>query len=109
MNAYSDDQINFDVSEIEILDGGDRIIGKKRGTLTTNDGITIEADEFEFDKVKNVLKAQGNIRVKDQPNDYYFSAQNIFYNKELERIFIEGKAEALVESSSNFKQKILLF
>ncbi len=102
-NAYSDDQINFDVSEIEILDGGDRIIGKKRGTLTTNDGITIEADEFEFDKVKNVLKAQGNIRVKDQPNDYYFSAQNIFYNKELERIFIEGKAEALVESSFKFQ------
>ena len=35
-NAYSDDQINFDVSEIEILDEGNRIIGKKRGTITTN-------------------------------------------------------------------------
>ena len=35
-NAFSDDQINFDVSEIEILDEGNRIIGKKRGTITTN-------------------------------------------------------------------------
>ena len=101
--VYSNDQINFDVSEIEILDGGDRVIGKKRGTITTNDGITIEADKFEFDKIKNVLKAQGNIKVKDQPNDYIFSAQNIFYDKEIEKIFIEGKSEALVESTFKFQ------
>ena len=107
-NAYSNDQINFDVSEIEILDGGDRIIGKKRGTITTNDGITIEADEFEFDKIKNVLKAQGNIKVKDQPNDYTFSAQNIFYDKKIERIFIDGKSEALVASSFKFQTENII-
>ena len=28
LNAHSNDQINFDVSEIEILDGGNKIIGK---------------------------------------------------------------------------------
>ncbi len=104
-NAYSNDQINFDVSEIEILDGGERVIGKKRGTITTNDGITIEADEFEFNKTKNTLKAQGNIKIKDQPNDYSFSAQKIFYDKKIEKIFIEGNSEALVESSFEFKTK----
>ena len=104
-NAYSNDQINFDVSEIEILDGGDRIIGKKRGTITTNDGITIEADEFEFNKTKNTLKAQGNIKIKDQPNDYSFSAQKIFYDKKIEKIFIEGNSEALVESNFEFQTK----
>ncbi len=107
-NAYSNDQINFDVSEIEILDGGDRIIGKKRGTITTNDGVTIEADEFEFDKIKNVLKAQGNIKVKDQPNDYIFSAQNIFYDKKIEKIFIDGKSEALIASSFKFQTKNII-
>ena len=102
-NAYSNDQINFDVSEIEILDGGDRVIGKNRGTITTNNGITIEADEFEFNKIKNILKAQGNIKIKDQPNDYSFSAQKIFYDKKIEKIFIEGNSEALVESSFKFQ------
>ena len=29
--AYSDDQINFDVSQIEVLEGGNKIIGKKKG------------------------------------------------------------------------------
>ena len=71
-NAYSDDQINFDVSEIEILDEGNRIIGKKRGTITTNDGITIEADEFDFDKIKNILNAKGNIKIEDLNNDFSF-------------------------------------
>ena len=61
---YSNDQISFDVSEIEILDGGNKIIGKNRGTITTNNGIIIEADEFEFDKIKNILKAKGNIKLK---------------------------------------------
>ena len=52
LNAHSNDQINFDVSEIEILDGGNKIIGKNRGTITTNSGIIIDADQFEFDKKK---------------------------------------------------------
>lgn len=56
LNAYGD-QINFDVSEIEILEDGNKIIGKKRGTITTNNGITIEADKFEFDKKKKYLKS----------------------------------------------------
>ena len=55
--ANGDDQISFDVSEIEILDGGDKIIGKNRGIITTNDGVTITADEFLFDKIKTTTKA----------------------------------------------------
>ena len=43
LNLYSDDQINFDVSEIEILDDGKKIVGKNRGKITTDNGIIIEA------------------------------------------------------------------
>ena len=46
-NSFSNDQLNFDVTEIEILDGGNKIKGKKRGTITTNNGFIINADEFE--------------------------------------------------------------
>ena len=84
-NANSDDQINFDVSEIQILDGGNKIIGKNRGTITTNNGIIIEADEFEFNKIKNVLKAKGNINIQDKVNSFSFAAQNILYNQNNEK------------------------
>ena len=107
-NVYSDDQINFDVSEIEILDGGNKIIGKNRGTISTNNGITIEADKFEFSKIKNILNAQGNVKIKDEINNYNFSSQNILYLKNKERIEIKGKSEALIDSTFKFQAENII-
>ena len=108
-NTYSYAQINFDVTEIEILDGGDKIIGKNRGTITTNNGIIINANRFEFDKIKNILEAQVNVLIEDKFNNYSFSAQKILYNKNEERIEIKGKAEALIGLNYNFKTENIIF
>ena len=102
-NLYSDDQINFDVSEIEILDSGKKIVGKNRGTITTENGIIIQADEFEFDKVKNILQAKGNITIEDKLNNYNFIAKAITYFKNEEKIEIQGKTEAMIGNNYNFK------
>jgi LPS-assembly protein len=40
------EQFNFDVTEIEIIEDGNKFIGKKRGLITTEDDIKIKADEF---------------------------------------------------------------
>ena len=45
------DEFNFDVTEIEILNEGNLFKGLKRGTVTTNDGLIITANEFEYDKI----------------------------------------------------------
>ena len=103
LNAYSSDQINFDVTEIEILDGGNKIVGKNRGTITTDNGVTIEADDFEFDKIKNILQAKGNVIIKDEINNLNFSSQNVLYEKNKERIEIKGQVEALVDYSYKFQ------
>ena len=105
LNTYSNDQISFDVTEIEILDGGNKIIGKNRGTINTDSGVSIEADKFEFDKIKNILQAEGNISIIDKLNDYKFSAQKIFYFKDKEKIEIKGKTEALIETNFRFETK----
>ena len=102
-NAFSDDQINFNITEIEIIDGGNKIIGKKRGQITTNDGITINADQFEYDKIKNILKANGNIKIEDKINNYEISSDNVVYFKNIEKIEIKGKSNALIYSNYNFK------
>ena len=78
-DVYSNEQLSFDVTEIEILDGGDKIIGKNRGVIKSNDGIVIEADEFEFNKIKNILEAKGNILIEDKINKYNFSTESIKY------------------------------
>ena len=107
-NSFSEDQINFDVSEVEIIDGGNKIIGKNKGVITTDNGITIEADEFEFDKIENFLKAKGNIFIKDQLNNFNLSAQNISYDKNKEKIIIKGKAKALIDDNYEFKTEDMI-
>ena len=102
-NVSGNDQLNFDISQIEILDGGNKIIGKKRGKITTDNGITINADQFEYDKIKNVLKASGDIKIEDKINNYKVSSESIVYFKDDEKIQIDGKSNFLINSSYNFK------
>ena len=108
LKAHSADQIIFDVSEIEILDSGNKVIGKNRGTITLNNGIIIESDNFEFDKIKNILKAKGNVSIEDQINNYNFFAQNILYLKNEEKIEIEGQVDITIDANYNFKSENIL-
>ena len=105
LNVSSNEQLNFDISQIEILDGGNKIIGKKRGKITTNNGITVNADQFEYDKDKNILKASGNIKIEDKINNYEVSSENIIYFKNIEKIEIEGKSDFIINSNYNFKSE----
>ncbi len=107
-NAFSNDQINFDISEIEVIEGGNKIIGKKRGTITTDNGIIIKADNFEYDKIKNVLKANGKISVNDKINNYFVTSENIVYLKDKEIIKVSGILNSLIFSDYNFKSQDLI-
>ena len=63
--AYSAEQFNFNVTEIEILEDGNLFKGIKRGTISSDAGIIINADYFEYNKLLNQLKAQGNVKIID--------------------------------------------
>jgi len=69
-NICYSDQFNFDVTEIEITENGNKFIGKKRGLITTDDGIEIDANQFEYDKKLNILNAEGNVKISDNINKY---------------------------------------
>ena len=56
----SSDQFTFDVTEIEILENGNKIIGKKK--YRNNNGIIFNADEFIYYKKLNLLNAKGGIK-----------------------------------------------
>ena len=47
-HANSQEVFNFDITEVEILDEGNTFKGLKRGIASTEDGITIEADNFLY-------------------------------------------------------------
>ena len=41
LNVQSSEQFNFDITEIEILENGQKFIGTKRGEISTNNNIII--------------------------------------------------------------------
>jgi LPS-assembly protein len=93
-NAKSSEQFNFDVTEIEILENGNIIKGLKKGTVKTNDGIKISAETFTYNKISNILTANGNVEIIDDNRGLKIYSGNAVYkkNKELLTTTINSKA-----------------
>ncbi|MDA9733050.1 hypothetical protein N9U63_00195 [Candidatus Pelagibacter sp.] len=91
---YAGEQFNFDVTEVEIFEKGNKFKGTKRGKITTDNGIILDADTFEYDKTTNVLNTKGNVILKDLNNDIIILSNDITYNKSEERIFTNSRSRA---------------
>ncbi len=93
-SVIAKEQFNFDVTEIEINEKGNKFKGLKRGKISTNNGIVLDADTFEYDKISNILNASGNVILKDEINDVTIISKNITYNKSEERIYTKSRSKA---------------
>ena len=58
-SIFSSETFNFDVTEIEIKEEGNKFFGKKGGIVTTDDGTIIKAKNFDYTKDANILIASG--------------------------------------------------
>ena len=95
VSSNSQEQFNFDITQIDILQNGNKFVGTKRGVITSNNGIVINADEFEYDKKLNILKARGNVQIVDEINNYEIFSQNVIYEKNNNFIYTNKKSKAL--------------
>ena len=93
------DQFNFDVTEIEIKENGNKFFGLKRGTITTDSGLVINADRFIYDKILNTLDAQGNVKIIDKFNNHTIYTNKITYLKNDEIIFTKGDSKAVNDNT----------
>ena len=102
----SNEQFNFDVTEIEITNEGNYYKGLKRGIASTNDGNTIiKADTFDYNKITNILKASGNVIVDDLKKGIIITSKNITYFKNNEKIFTEGNSKATYDGTKIIANK----
>ena len=90
----SEETFNFDVTEAEITNNGNTFKGKKRGIASTEDGIFITADNFEYDKILNILYANGNVILDDTLEGVKIFTEDITYLKNKEIIFTKGRSKA---------------
>ena len=89
-NASSEEIFKFEVSEIEITQNGNLIKGYNGGKATTNNGISIKANEFEYNKLLTSLNAYENVELEHKNRDIYINSDNITYLKNAEIITAKG-------------------
>ena len=93
--AQANEQFNFDVTKIEILENGNLFKGLDRGKIIVNNGIIINANNFEYDKILNRLKANGEVEIIDTIENYKIYSDKVTYFKKEEKIFTEGNSRAI--------------
>ena len=108
-SVYSQEQFSFDVTEIEILENGNKIVGSKRGEILTNDGIVIKADNFTYKKNENILNANGKVIIKDTVNNYNIYSDDITYNKNNEKISTKGPTKSEIYTRYIFNSNDVTF
>ncbi len=106
--AYAVNEFNFDVTNIEILENGKIYKGKNRGIINTENGVVVNANEFEYNKDTNILITTGNVKIEDTVNNYIIYSDKVIYDKNNETIFTEGNSKALdnngkIITAINFK------
>ena len=84
------ENINFDVTKLEIYENGNLIKGLGGGKAIINENTEITADYFEYDKLTTLLKAFGDAVLIDEINNTVVKAEKIFYLKKKEKIYTEG-------------------
>lgn len=95
--SQSSEQFSFDVTEIEIQNNGKLIKGLKRGVVTSNNGLVLKADTFEYNKISNILNANGNVILVDKIKNYKIYTDKVTYLKNIEKIITRKNSKAIYE------------
>ncbi len=107
--AFAKDKFTFDVSKIEISENGNKIIGTNRGLITSDNGIIIEADNFEYNKKENLLKLSGNVLINDSLKKYEIYADRISYLKNEEIITAQSQVKLIENNQRTLTSNIFSY
>ena len=99
-NGSTNEPYIFDVTEIEILENGNKIYGYKGGTATSIDGSTFKAKNFFYNKLENILEATGDVIYFDKIKNITISADKTIYFKNDEKIFTYNNSKAFSENNT---------
>ena len=64
--------------------------------IKTDKGIVIEADTFIYNKIKNIVDADGNIKIVDQIIKYKIYSDQAAYNRNKEEITARLETQRLL-------------
>ena len=99
---HSIEGFNFEITEIEIIENGNKFLGKDRGKITTDSSVIIEADTFTYNKSTNILKLNGNVIIHDINRNIKIFSEETIYFKDKE-IFTSEKSSRFLNTKDNLE------
>ncbi len=103
----AEDEFKFNITEIDITENGNIIIGSKGGKAVTQDGFEIIAENFLYNNLTNILDAYGDVKLISKEDSIVIFSDKATYLKNDEIIFTEGNSKAINDSyeitATNFK------
>ncbi|WP_435087633.1 LPS-assembly protein LptD [Candidatus Pelagibacter bacterium nBUS_29] len=99
-NGCANEPFVFNVTEIEVLENGNQINGYKGGTATSEDGSTITAEKFFYNKLTNILETSGNVKYSDKIKNIIITTDKAIYLKNEEKIFTVGNSKAVNDNNT---------
>ena len=58
----------------------------------------IDARNFEYNKLSNILNAEGKVKINNKKENYLIYSDKITYNKNLGNIFTKNNSRAISEN-----------
>jgi LPS-assembly protein len=105
-NVNANEPFVFDVTEIEILKEGNQINGYKGGTATSEDGSTIAAENFFYNKLTNILETNGNVKYFDKTKNIIITSDKAIYFKNTEKIYTIGNSKVVSQKNTITASKL---
>ena len=95
------EEIKFEANSIELIDKNERILAKKNVKIFNKEE-TIYADEMDYDKLQQIIKAKGNIIVEKKGDKIKILSDQINYDKKSEIIIFNKNVGIEFENKFNF-------
>jgi LPS-assembly protein len=103
------DEFNFKASEILLIDNQKILKGINGVEITTDDNVTINANEFLYDKENLILNVKGDVRFTDRRNEIIIISQEMVYYKETDIIFVNEQSFTEVKNQYFITSKNLKY
>ncbi len=107
--SVNSEELKFEASSIEIIDKDKIVIAKDGVKIFTDNETVIDADQMKYDKEKKFLNASGNIVITNQIENIRINSDNIFYDKNAEKIVSSGNVLLNFENNYTLNTKEIIY
>ena len=108
-NLFASEEFVFESKSIELEKTKNLLIAKDGVTVTTNDGLLINAKESIYDRNLKILDLIDNVKILDQIQEVQIESEKITYEKKLEKIFSDNLTKIEINNSHIINGKNITF